>query len=63
MKREPGVGDVVKYSKPLPGEESYRFVLQERIGDDVIIQAIDSSAFSSTERICATEICLAETED
>jgi hypothetical protein len=50
MKREPTVGDVVKYSHPAEGEADFRFLLKEHNGDRVAIELI------CTERIRPIEV-------
>lgn len=53
------VGDIVKYSKPQPGEEPYRFKLREVNGDRVLIELICRFTIKPLETVEIGEICVA----
>lgn len=55
-KREPQVGDVVKYSRPEKGEADFRFLLKEHNGDRVAIQLICNERIRPIEVVATAEI-------
>jgi hypothetical protein len=56
MKREPQVGDVVKYSRPERGEADFRFLLKEHNGDRVAIELICTERIRPIEVVAANQI-------
>ena len=56
MKREPQVGDVVKYSRPAKGEASFRFLLKEHNGDRVAIELVCTERIRPIEVVATDEI-------
>ena len=56
MKREPQVGDVVKYSRPAEGEANFRFLLKEHNGDRVAIELICTERIRPIEVVATDEI-------
>lgn len=55
-KREPRVGDVVKYSRPAEGESEFRFLLKEHHGDRVAIELICDERIRPVEVVAPGEI-------
>jgi len=55
-KKEPQVGDVVKYSHPAEGEASFRFLLKEHNGDRVAIELICTERIRPIEVVATDEI-------
>ena len=55
-KKEPQVGDVVKYSHPAKGEASFRFLLKEHNGDRVAIELICTERIRPIEVVATDEI-------
>ena len=55
-KKEPQVGDVVKYSRPAEGEASFRFLLKEHNGDRVAIELICTERIRPIEVVATDEI-------
>jgi hypothetical protein len=56
VKREPQVGDVVKYSRPAEGEAGFRFLLKEHNGDRVAIELICTERIRPIEVVATNEI-------
>lgn len=54
------VGDVVKYSKPQPGEDDIRFILRELNGDRVLIELICDYRIKPLETVAIDEVRLAD---
>ena len=59
----PRIGDTVRYSKPEKGEDGFRFIVCEIIGDDAVIELQCKFYIKPTERVRLTDICLAPTEE
>jgi hypothetical protein len=59
VRREPQVGDVVKYSRPAEGESEFRFLLKEHRGDRVAIELICDERIRPVEVVDAAEIEIA----
>jgi hypothetical protein len=55
-KREPQVGDVVKYSRPAKGESEFRFLLKEHHGNRVAIELICDERIRPVEVVAPDEI-------
>lgn len=55
-KREPQVGDVVKYSRPAEGESEFRFLLKEHHGNRVAIELICDERIRPIEVVSPDEI-------
>jgi len=58
-KRQPQVGDVVKYSHPAEGEAGFRFLLKEHNGDRVAIELICTERIRPIEVVATEEIEIA----
>jgi hypothetical protein len=58
-KRQPQVGDVVRYSHPAEGEANFRFLLKEHNGDRVAIELICTERIRSIEVVATEEIEIA----
>lgn len=54
------VGDIVKYSRPQPGESDIRFILRELNGDRVLVELICDWRIKPLETVAIDEVCLAE---
>lgn len=48
---------IVKYSRPAPGEEGFRFILREDNGDRVLIELICDMHIRPVECVAKSEIC------
>jgi hypothetical protein len=55
-KKEPQVGDAVKYSHPAEGEGNFRFLLKEHNGDRVAIELICAERIRLIEVVASDEI-------
>lgn len=55
-KREPKVGDVVKYARPAEGEADFRFLLKERHENRVAIELICDERIRPIEVVAPDEI-------
>ena len=58
-KRQPQVGDVVRYSHPAEGEANFRFLLKEHNGDRVAIELICTERTRPIEVVATEEIEIA----
>ncbi len=54
-------GQMVRYSRPAPGEESFRFTLLEDNGDRVLIRWICDLPIGPTETVARTDVVEATT--
>ena len=55
-KKEPRVGDVVKYSHPAEGEGNFRFLLKEHNGDRIAIELICAERIRPVELVSTDDI-------
>jgi hypothetical protein len=59
MKKTFPIGAVVKYSRPMQGEETYRFLVYQDRGDRVAIEIVCSDRIRPIEVVAKNEIELA----
>lgn len=52
--------DIVKYSRPQPGEEDCRFALHESNGNRVLLELICNMAIKPLETVSIEEVCPAD---
>jgi hypothetical protein len=58
-KKEPQVGDVVKYSHPAEGEANFRFLLKEHNSDRVAIELICTERIRPIEVVATNDVEIA----